>query len=89
MLRSNRLVRKHRRWLIFTRPDYGTSQMGAEISRLAGDPVLRPPQGFAMSGHQDSLVAYGADMEMESAGQLLLASLGKAKQLHLRCATRD
>jgi hypothetical protein len=52
--------------------DSGTPEMAAEVARLAR---RGPPAGLlAMAGHEDGLLAYGADAE--AVGHSLLAALG-------------
>lgn len=64
-----------------TRKDaaYGTPEMAAEVRRLLADDAVRQGAIFAMAGHEDGLVAFGANAE--TAGTVLLRHLARAFQL--------
>ncbi|MDX1546565.1 MAG: class II aldolase/adducin family protein [Rhodothermales bacterium] len=61
-----------------TRPDvpYGTPEMAGEVARLFAETDVRQRRLFAMGGHEDGLVAFGATAE--EAGTVLLAALARA-----------
>jgi hypothetical protein len=58
---------------------YGTPAMAAEVRCLLGRRGATDAGVFAMGGHEDGVVAYAA--EMDSAGELLLATLARAEQV--------
>ena len=55
---------------------YGTPAMAAEVARLYAEPAVRTGGILAMGGHEDGLVAFGADAE--TAGTVLLRWLARA-----------
>lgn len=55
---------------------YGTPAMAAEVARLYAEPAVRAGGILAMGGHEDGLVAFGADCE--AAGMVLLRWLARA-----------
>ena len=60
-----------------TSPDveYGTPEMAFEVQRLLGHSAARQQQIFAMAGHADGIVAFGADIE-EAFASLMRHRLG-------------
>lgn len=63
--------------LPLTRPDvvYGTPEMAAEVSRLFCETGVRERGIFAMAGHRDGIVAFGATPE--AAGVTLITTLAR------------
>jgi hypothetical protein len=55
---------------------YGTPAMAHEVARLLAGPRPAPSGVFMMAGHQDGVVAFGADPE--GAGTALIAVLARA-----------
>ena len=55
---------------------YGTPAMAAEVARLYAEPAVRAGGIFAMGGHEDGLVAFGAGAE--AAATALLHWLARA-----------
>ncbi|MCG6967673.1 MAG: class II aldolase/adducin family protein [Chromatiaceae bacterium] len=58
---------------------YGTPAMAAEVERLLATRTDCTAGVFAMGGHQDGVAAFAGDMD--SAGELLLATLQRARRL--------
>jgi ribulose-5-phosphate 4-epimerase/fuculose-1-phosphate aldolase len=63
---------------------YGTVAMAQETAALLRRAGASLPGLFVMGGHEDGVVAYGADMD--SAGSLLLDTQARAEALHAACA---
>lgn len=57
---------------------YGTPAMAAEVQRLFRTTAVRAQRIFAMGGHQDGIVAFGASLA--EAGDTLLTTLRRAQQ---------
>lgn len=58
---------------------YGTPEMVAEVERLFGETDVRERRCFAMGGHEDGVVSFGADADR--AGAALLEALAAARAL--------
>jgi ribulose-5-phosphate 4-epimerase/fuculose-1-phosphate aldolase len=56
--------------------EYGTPQMVAEVERLMNDTDAREKRLFAMGGHEDGIVSFGATAE--EAGSTILYALARA-----------
>ena len=58
---------------------YGSPEMAAEVARLFRDTDVAAKMIFAMGGHEDGIVAFGATPA--DAGRVLMAALGMARGL--------
>jgi ribulose-5-phosphate 4-epimerase/fuculose-1-phosphate aldolase len=57
---------------------YGSPEMAAEVARLFAAGRVREERIFAMGGHEDGIVSFGATAE--EAGEVFLATLARAFQ---------
>lgn len=58
---------------------YGTPEMAQEVTRLFADSGLRETRIFAMAGHEDGVITFGATAE--DAAHLMLGALARARLL--------